>query len=112
MNNVFGQEQAIPVSQKTMISQLKRKKHAWQAGKDKRTVRVSKCGETYLDFFKLYEEYNPLLCQVELANPWVSEAWEKDGDRLTGEIQCRRVQRWAFSSEFLLMHLTCSVQGS
>ena len=82
-----------------MITQLKRKKHAWQSRKEKRTVRVSKCGETYIEFFKLYEEYDPLLYQAEWSSPWISEVWEREGDRQACDIQPRRVQRWAFSGK-------------
>ena len=98
LNQVFGQEQ-VQVGERAMITQLKRKKHAWQSRKEKRTVRVSKCGETYIDFFKLYEEYDPLLYQAEWSSPWISEVWEREGDRQACDIQPRRVQRWAFSGK-------------
>lgn len=101
LNQVFGQEQ-VQVGERAMITQLKRKKHAWQSRKEKRTVRVSKCGETYIDFFKLYEEYDPLLYQAEWSSPWISEVWEREGDRQACDIQPRRVQRWAFSGWELL----------
>ena len=58
-----------------MIAQMKRKKHAWQSRKEKRTVRVSKCGETYIEFFELYEDQDPLLYQAECSSPWISEGF-------------------------------------
>ena len=64
LNHIFGQEQQGPVGERSMISQLRKKKQAWQSRKEKRAVRVSKCGETHIEYFKLYEEYDPLLHQV------------------------------------------------
>ena len=35
---------------------------------------MSKCGETYIDFYKLYDEYDTFLSpQCESTNPWISE---------------------------------------
>ena len=45
-----------------------------QARSGKRVVKVSKCGETYIDFYKLYEDYDSFLCvNSENSNPWISE---------------------------------------
>ena len=49
---------------------------------DKRTIRVSKCAETYIEFFNLHHEYDSFLVAAEPSNPWVSdntEFWEMFG---------------------------------
>ncbi len=46
---------------------------------DKCTIRVSKCAETYVEFFTLHHEYDPFLAHAEPQNPWVSDStdfWE------------------------------------
>ena len=47
----------------------------FQARSGKRVVKVSKCGETYIDFYKLYEEYDPFLSSGggESNSAWVTE---------------------------------------
>ena len=47
----------------------------FQARSGKRVVKVSKCGETYIDFYKLYEEYDPFLTSggAESNSAWVTE---------------------------------------
>ena len=37
---------------------------------DKCTIRVSKCAETYIEFFNLHHEYDPFLVSTEPSNPW------------------------------------------
>jgi len=70
--------------------------------RDRRTVKVSKCAETFVEFLRLYEEYDPLLCcLVGDPSPWVSDVWERE-ERGGCEAQPRRVQRWAFSGWELL----------
>ena len=49
---------------------------------DKRTIRVSKCAETYIEFFNLHHEYDSFLVAAEPSNPWVSDStefWEMFG---------------------------------
>ena len=50
-------------------------KCTFQARSGKRVVKVSKCGETYIDFYKLYEEYDPFLTSGggESNAAWVTE---------------------------------------
>ena len=51
-----------------------KKNFSLQARSGKRVVKVSKCGETYIDFYKLYEDYDSFLCvNSENSNPWISE---------------------------------------
>ena len=38
---------------------------------------MSKCGETYIDFYKLYDEYDNFLSGGESNSPWVSEVSSK-----------------------------------
>ena len=46
-----------------------------QARSGKRVVKVSKCGETYIEFYKLYDEYDPFLATNTCENnsPWLHE---------------------------------------
>ena len=87
---------------------------------DKRTIRVSKCAETYIEFFNLHHEYDSFLVAAEPSNPWVSDStefWEMFGGGGGGgggglhgifgrvpkeQIAERRVRRWAFSCWDLL----------
>jgi len=84
---------------------------------DKRTIRVSKCAETYIEFFNLHHEYDSFLVAAEPSNPWVSDStefWEMFGGGGSGglhgifgrvpkeQIAERRVRRWAFSCWDLL----------
>ena len=43
---------------------------------DKCTIRVSKCSETYIEFFGLHHEYDAFLAATEPSNPWVSDSTE------------------------------------
>lgn len=67
---------------------------------DKCTIRVSKCGETYIEFFNLHVEYDAFLVSSEPSNPWVSdstELWEMFERCGREQVAERRVRRWAFS---------------
>jgi regulator of G-protein signaling len=83
---------------------------------DKRVIRVSKCAETYVEFFGLHHEYDAFLVPTEPSNPWISDSiefWEMFGHGGGGgggvfqrvpkeQIAERRVKRWAFSCWDLL----------
>ena len=43
---------------------------------DKCTIRVSKCAETFIEFFSLHGEYDPFLVATEPSNPWTSDSTE------------------------------------
>ena len=67
---------------------------------DKCTIRVSKCAETYIEFFNLHHEYDAFLVASEPSNPWVSdstELWEMYEKCAREQVAERRVKRWAFS---------------
>jgi len=99
LNQIFGQEQT-PVLESC---HLNRQLAALQARSGKRVVKLSKCGETYIDFFKLYEEYDSFLYNCEASSPWISEVWSSSSDNSRDtEVSHRRVVRWAFSSWELL----------
>ena len=61
-------------------------------------VKLSKCGETYIEFFKLYEEYDSFISNCD--SPWTSELWSSADNSRDTEVSHRRVVRWAFSSKF------------
>ncbi len=93
---------------------------------EKRTIRVSKCAETYVEFFTLHHEYDAFLVPTEPSNPWISDStefWEmlggvgsggaggggggsgmlfRGGQSAKEQIAERRVRRWAFSCWDLL----------
>ncbi|KAG8178672.1 hypothetical protein JTE90_025594 [Oedothorax gibbosus] len=74
-----------------------------QAKIDRRTVKASKVGESFVHYFEQYQEYDPFLTQPEHSNPWISdspEAWEVE--KQTKEVSARRVKKWAFSLQELL----------
>lgn len=101
---IFGQEQALVGTEKTELGQLHRELAALQARSGKRVVKVSKCGETYIDFYKLYEEYDPFLTSGggESNAAWVTEMWPSLSDSKDQELSHRQVVRWSFSSWELL----------
>jgi len=103
LSAIFGQEQSLVGTEKLELSQMRRQLTALQARSGKRVVKVSKCGETYIDFYKLYDEYDNFLSGGESNSPWVSEVWPSMSDNTRDqELSHRRVVRWAFSSWELL----------
>ena len=67
---------------------------------DKCTIRVSKCAETYIEYFSLHHEYDPFLVPTEPSNPWTSDAtdfWEIFEKCSRENVAERRIRRWAFS---------------
>ena len=72
---------------------------------DKCTFKVSKCGETFIEHFSLYQEYDPFLVPPEPSNPWVtdsSEFWDMFEKCNRDQVPERRVKRWGFSCWELL----------
>ncbi|XP_022247561.1 regulator of G-protein signaling 7-like isoform X2 [Limulus polyphemus] len=70
---------------------------------DRRNVKISKVGESYVSYFEQYQEYDPFLTPPEPSSPWVSDSpefWEVE--KQTKEVPPRRVRRWAFSLQELL----------
>eukprot|EP00095_Tigriopus_kingsejongensis_P000221 maker-scaffold55_size446313-snap-gene-1.14 protein:Tk00221 transcript:maker-scaffold55_size446313-snap-gene-1.14-mRNA-1 annotation:"regulator of g-protein signaling 7 isoform x1" len=67
---------------------------------DKCTIRVSKCAETYVEYFNLHREYDAFLVATEPSNPWISdstELWEMFEKCSREQVAERRIRRWAFS---------------
>ena len=72
---------------------------------DKRAIKVSKCAETYIEFFSLHHEYDAFLVASEPPNPWITEStelWEMYEKCTRDQVAERRVRRWAFSCWDLL----------
>lgn len=70
---------------------------------DRRNVKISKVGESYVSYFEQYQEYDPFVTSPEPSSPWVSDSpefWEIE--KQTKEVPPRRVRRWAFSLQELL----------
>ena len=72
---------------------------------DKCTIKVSKCAETYVEYFTLLNDYDPFLVPTEPSNPWVSDStefWEMFEKCSREQVAERRVRRWGFSCWELL----------
>lgn len=72
---------------------------------DKRTIKVSKCADTYVEFYQLHYEYDAFLVPAEPSNPWVSDStdmWEIYEKCARDQVVERRVRRWAFGCWDLL----------
>lgn len=72
---------------------------------DKCTFKVSKCGETFIEHFTLYQDYDPFLVPPEPSNPWVSDSsefWDNFEKCNRDQVPERRVKRWGFSCWELL----------
>lgn len=108
LNHVFGMcEDAAGHREESSnrLGLLEREHAAVLGRRDRRTVRVSKCAETYVEFFRLYEEYDPMLTGLASSgdsSPWVTDVWERESERAACEAQPRRIARWAFSGWELL----------
>lgn len=66
---------------------------------------MSKCAETYIEFFNLHHEYDAFLVATEPSNPWISDStefWEMFEKCSREQVAVRRVRRWAFSCWDLL----------
>ncbi len=59
-----------------MIRRLRQESQNLRSRVDKCTIRVSKCAETYVEFFNLHSDYDAFLVQPEPQNPWVSDSTE------------------------------------
>ena len=80
------------------VAQLTRNRLGLQARRDKRTVKVSKCAETYVEFFTLYQEHDPFLVTQDPVCPWISDnpdCWESE--KSAKDLSAKRVRRWTFS---------------
>ena len=67
---------------------------------DKRAIKVSKCTETYIEFFQLHHEYDAFLVASEPSNPWITdstELWDMYAVCARDQVAERRVRRWSFS---------------
>jgi regulator of G-protein signaling len=72
---------------------------------DKCTIRLSKCAESYIEYYNLHSEYDAFLVASEPSNPWISdstELWEMFERCDKMQMAERRVRRWAFSCWDLL----------
>lgn len=72
---------------------------------DKCTIRVSKCSETYIEFFSLHQDYDAFLAPMEPSNPWVSDAtelWEMFEKCSREQVRCKKesLRRSAVSQPF------------
>jgi len=110
LNHVFGlceDPSSRPRDEElaSRLSMLQRQYTSLMTRKDRRTVKVSKCSETYIEFFRLYEEYDPMLTGLSSCgdpSSWVVDVWNNSEEKGGAETQPRRVQRWAFSGWELL----------
>merc|ERR1712080_141605 len=103
LNHVFGMCEDLAPREEDLghrLALLKKQRAALQARRDRRTVKVSKCAETYIEFFRLYEEYDPVIPSTTGCtdtSAWVLDVWDRETERQACEAQPRRIARWAFS---------------
>jgi len=108
LNHVFGMCEDLAPREEDLghrLALLKKQRAALQARRDRRTVKVSKCAETYIEFFRLYEEYDPVIPSTTGCtdtSAWVLDVWDRETERQACEAQPRRIARWAFSGWELL----------
>ncbi|XP_014672984.1 PREDICTED: regulator of G-protein signaling 7-like [Priapulus caudatus] len=65
---------------------------------NRRSIKISKAADGYINYFEQYAEYDSFLCTADPLNPWISDTTEYwDCDKNVRDLPPKRVKRWAFS---------------
>jgi len=103
LNHIFGVAEVEEEDPSVELDRLRRLRDREINRRDRRTVKLSKCGDTYLEFYEQYKQYDALVYQQESLSPWVTdntEVWEVE--KCCRDLPARRIKRWAFSGWELL----------
>jgi len=105
LNHIFGvcSEEDEQESEGEQLTRLQRIRDNQILRRDRRTIKLSKCGDSYIEFYNQYQQYDALINPQDCTSPWATESTEVwEGEKCAKDLPARRIKRWAFSGWELL----------